>query len=235
MTQRTALKRPAAERGHTEIAWLNSWHTFSFGDYEDPDHHSFRALRVINEDRVAPGHGFPTHPHRNMEILSYIVSGELTHRDSMGHTRTVGPGQVQYMSAGSGVSHSESNDSPTEPVHLLQIWINPHAHGLRPAYAEWSPAPDSDEPLTLIASAEGGGTSLALRQDVTIYLGKLGEGKSICHDTYVDRGVWFQVISGELTVNGLSLGVGDGLALEGVDSCEIEADSTTLFLLFDLA
>jgi redox-sensitive bicupin YhaK (pirin superfamily) len=125
----TLQKRPADERGHTDISWLDSWHTFSFGDYVDREHHAFRVLRVINDDRVLPGHGFPEHPHRDMEILTYVIAGELTHRDSMGHTRTVGAGQVQYMSAGTGVTHSEFNASATVPVHLLQIWIIPRARG----------------------------------------------------------------------------------------------------------
>lgn len=228
-----ASKRPARERGHTDIAWLDSRHTFSFGDYHDPGHQAFRTLRVINEDRVAPGHGFPEHPHRDMEILSYIVSGQLSHRDSMGHTRTVGPGQVQYMSAGAGVTHSEFNASAAEPVHFLQIWIVPRARGLKPLYAEWSPG--RDEPLALIASPEESEGSLTVRQDISIYAGKLRAGEKAAHRTRPGRGLWVQVISGELEVEGGKLLPGDGLALEGVVSCELIARTEARFLLFDLA
>jgi redox-sensitive bicupin YhaK (pirin superfamily) len=232
MMQMTATKRPAQERGHTQLEWLDSWHSFSFGDYFDPAHHSFRTLRVINDDLVGPGRGFPEHPHRNMEILTYVISGQLSHRDSMGHTRTVGPGQVQYMSAGAGVSHSEFNASPTQPVHFLQIWMMPHANGLRPGYAEWSESPG---PLVLIASPEERKGSLTLRQDASIYLGKLGEGESVAHATQSDRGLWLQIISGELEVNGETLQPGDGLAMEGILSCELVARAAAQFLLFDLA
>lgn len=235
MMQMTSTKRPAQERGHTQLEWLESWHSFSFADYFDPDHHSFRTLRVINDDFVGPGQGFPEHPHRNMEILTYVVSGQLSHRDSMGHTRTVGPGQVQYMSAGAGVSHSEFNASPTQSVHLLQIWIMPHANGLRPTYAEWTAAADAAGPLTLIASPEKRKGSLTLRQDASIYLGKLAEGKSVTHATQAERGLWLQMIAGELEVNGETLGAGDGLAVEGSSSCEMTARSAAEFLLFDLA
>lgn len=235
MTTTIIHKRPANQRGHTELAWLDSWHTFSFGDYHDPDHHSFRSLRVINEDRVAPAQGFPRHPHRDMEILTYVVSGELTHRDSMGHARTVGAGQVQYMSAGSGVTHSEFNDSPGDPVHLLQIWIFPQAHGLKPAYAEWSPPRNQAGPLTLIASPDGRDSSLVIRQDAQIYVGELKEGQTVDYATRADRGLWLQIISGEAAVDQERAQAGDGLALEGVASCKIIAKSPVRFLLFDLA
>ena len=234
MTQTTTAKRLSGERGHTELDWLDSWHSFSFADYHDPEHHSFRALRVINEDRVAPGRGFPQHPHRDMEILTYVVSGHLSHRDSMGHVKTVGPGQVQYMSAGGGLTHSEYNASASEPVHFLQIWIVPHAHGLRPAYAEWARPQDSGGALALIAAPEENRGSLTVRQDVSIYLGKLKRGESTIHSTRPDRGIWLQMISGETQANEESLQAGDGLALEGISACEIMAETDAEFLLFDL-
>jgi redox-sensitive bicupin YhaK (pirin superfamily) len=235
MIQTSSSKRSAQDRGRTQLSWLESSHTFSFGDYRDPDHHSFRSLRVINEDVVAPGHGFPQHAHRNMEIVTFVVSGELTHQDSMGHTKSVGAGGMQYMSAGSGLTHSEFNASKTNPVHFLQIWITPHALGLKPAYAEWSGAAQDRGPLTLIASGEKREGALALRQDATIQLGKLAAGESFTYRTQPDRGLWFQMIEGELEVNGESLRAGDGLAVEGVSQCELTAARGARFLLFDLA
>jgi len=234
MTTITSTKRPANERGHAAMAWLESWHTFSFADYVDPDHQHFYALRVINEDYIAPMRGFPTHPHREMEILTYVISGQLTHRDSMGNARTVHAGQVQYMSAGHGVTHSESNDSPTEPVHLLQIWIFPRFHGGAPIYGEWSPPEKRTGPLSLIASPVGKDGVLALRQDAEIYLGEFKSGQTAVHATEPHRGLWFQVISGGLTVGGEELAAGDGLAVEDASSCEITAKSDARFLLFDL-
>jgi redox-sensitive bicupin YhaK (pirin superfamily) len=235
MIQTSSVKRAAQERGRTQLPWLQSSHTFSFGDYHDPDHHSFRSLRVINDDVVAPGHGFPQHGHRNMEIVTFVISGELTHQDSMGHVRTVGPGQVQYMSAGSGLTHSEYNASKTKPVHFLQIWITPHALGLKPAYAEWSASPGQQGPLTLIAAGEKKEGALALRQDATIQLGNLAAPESLTYHTRPDRGVWFQLIDGEIEVNGESLKAGDGLAVEGVSQCDVVALQDARFLLFDLA
>jgi len=166
--------------------------------------------------------------------LTYVISGELSHKDSMGHARTVKPGQVQYMSAGAGVRHSEWNGSKTEPVHFLQIWIMPHAHGLRPAYAEWAP-PAKPERLALVAGPEERKGSLHLRQDVSLYIGTLAKGEKVVHPTRPDRGLWVQVISGEIEVGGEALQAGDGLTLEGLDSCEITAQSAAKFLLFDLA
>jgi quercetin 2,3-dioxygenase len=235
MIETTTTKRPAEERGQTKFPWLESSHTFSFGGYRDPEHHSFRSLRVINDDIVAPGHGFPEHPHQNMEIITYVISGELSHRDSLGHTRTVGAGHVQYMGAGSGLTHSEFNGSSTKPVHFLQIWITPHALGVKPAYAEWFVAPDDRGPLTLIAAGEKREGALVLRQDATIQLGKLGGGESLVYRTQPERGVWFQMIEGEMEVNGESLKAGDGLAIEGVSQCDLTAGEAAVFLLFDLA
>ena len=230
----TFTKRPAQARGHTTMAWLDSWHTFSFADYVDPDHEFFRALRVINEDYIAPMRGFPMHPHREMEILTYVVSGRLTHRDSMGNARTVHAGQVQYMSAGHGVTHSESNESPTAPVHLLHIWIIPAIRDGTPVYGEWSPPENRTGPLTLIAAPKGGNGVLTLRQDAEIYLGEFKAGQTAVHATKPHRGLWFQVISGGLTVDGEELAAGDGLEIENASSCEIVAKSDARFLLFDL-
>ena len=235
MIETTTIKRPAQERGHTKLPWLDSRHTFSFGDYHDPEQHSFRSLRVINDDVVAPGHGFPQHPHRNMEIVTYVISGDLTHEDSMGHAKTVGAGGVQYMSAGSGLTHSEFNASKTKPVHFLQIWITPHTLGVKPAYVEWSAPSDVSGPLTLIASAEKRLGALLLRQDATIYAGKLDAGESLSYATQPDRGLWLQIIEGELEANGEKLQAGDGLAIEGVSQCDLAAGSNSRFLLFDLA
>ncbi|MCE0496983.1 MAG: pirin family protein [Methylacidiphilales bacterium] len=230
----TSNKRPARARGHAAMGWLESWHTFSFADYDDPDHDQFRALRVINEDYIAPQRGFPTHPHREMEILTYVISGQLTHRDSMGNARTVRAGQVQYMSAGQGVTHSESNDSPTEPAHILQIWIFPAVRGGTPAYGEWSPPKKRKGPLTLIAAPGGGEDALALRQNAEIYLGELQAGQTATHVTGTHRGLWVQMISGELTAGGEELAAGDGLAIEHVSSCEFATKTDARFLLFDL-
>ena len=235
MIETTMTKRPAEERGQTKFPWLESSHTFSFGGYRDPEQHSFRSLRVINDDVVAAGHGFPEHPHQNMEILTYVVSGELSHRDSMGHTRTIGAGHVQYMGAGNGLTHSEFNGSGTKPVHFLQIWIMPHAIGVKPAYEEWFVAPDDRGPLALVASGENREGSITLRQDASVYLGKLGAGETLEHRTQPDRGLWFQMIEGEIEINGEVLRAGDGLAVEGVSVCEIVSRAGAEFLLFDLA
>jgi len=230
----TFTKRPAQARGHTTMAWLDSWHTFSFADYVDPDHEFFRALRVINEDYIAPMRGFPMHPHREMEILTYVISGQLTHRDSMGNAKTVHAGQVQYMSAGHGVTHSEANESATAPAHILQIWIIPAIRGGTPVYGEWSPPKNRTGPLTLIAAPKGEDGVLSLRQNTEIYLGELKAGQTATHVTGAHRGLWLQVISGELTVGEEELAPGDGLEVEHVASCEITAKSDARFLLFDL-
>jgi redox-sensitive bicupin YhaK (pirin superfamily) len=234
MTTTTFTKRPANERGHAEMGWLDSWHSFSFADYYDPAHQHFRTLRVINEDVVAAGRGFPMHPHREMEILTYVISGQLTHRDSMGNSRTVHAGQVQYMSAGQGVAHREMNDSTTEPVHLLQIWIFPNLHGGKPLYGEWTPPVDRTGPLTLVAGADVEKGVLTLRQNAKLFLGELKAGQTATHATEEYRGLWLQVISGELNVGGEYLAPGDGLAVEDVTTCDIAARSDSKFLLFDL-
>jgi redox-sensitive bicupin YhaK (pirin superfamily) len=230
----TSTKRPAKARGHFKIDWLDSRHSFSFGDYYDPEQQGFRELRVINEDYIAPRRGFPMHPHRDMEILTYVISGQLTHRDSMGNARTVHAGQAQYMSAGYGITHSEMNDSPAEAAHILQIWILPKSRGDKPVYAEWSPAKTNPEPLTLVASPDGRNGSLTLRQNAEIYFGELRAGQTADHATQPQRGLWLQVISGNPKVSGEELSAGDGLAIENTSSCEIAAKTDARFLFFDL-
>ncbi|MGZ4821910.1 MAG: pirin family protein, partial [Terriglobales bacterium] len=203
--------RPASERGHFDHGWLNTYHTFSFADYHDPKHTHFRALRVINEDTVQPGGGFGTHPHRDMEIITYILKGGLAHKDSMGNGSTIVPGDVQRMSAGTGVLHSEFNHSPDELVHLLQIWIFPDQHGLKPSYEQKSfSAGDKLNRLRLVASPEASDGSVTIHSDARVYGSVLEAGKSVNHKLAKGRGAWVQVIRGEIEVNGKKLAAGDG-------------------------
>lgn len=237
-TQPRITIRPANQRGHADFGWLDSRHSFSFGEYFDPKHMGFRSLRVINDDHVAAGGGFPTHPHRDMEILSYIVSGELEHRDSMGNGRINRAGQLQAMSAGRGISHSEGNASKTEAVHFLQIWIIPNEQGLTPSYSEWTPSPsDENSALTLLASpaAENNEGSVPVHQDARLYLGRLEAGASLEYSTRAERGLYLQVIDGEIETLGQKLGVGDGAAIEEAELVNITANAQSRFLLFDLA
>jgi len=222
--------RPAAERGTTDLGWLQSSHSFSFGGYSDPEHVGFRSLRVINDDRVAGGMGFGMHPHRDMEILSYVVSGALTHKDSLGNEETVEAGGIQYMSAGSGVRHSEFNASASEAVHFLQIWITPDERNAAPRYAEWRPS--TDQGLILAASADGRDNSLAIRQQADVYLGRMSGGESRVHQPR--GGTWIQIIEGGLTVNSQDLAAGDGISFDQSDSLSLTAGSSVQFLLFDL-
>lgn len=222
--------RAATDRGTTDLGWLQSRHSFSFGGYSDPEHVGFRSLRVINDDRVAGGMGFGMHPHRDMEILSYVVSGALTHKDSLGNEETVRAGGIQYMSAGSGVRHSEVNASPDEDVHFLQVWITPDERNAVPRYAEWRPA--SDHGLLLAASADGREDSLAIRQQADVFLGRMSAGQTLVHQPR--GGVWIQLIEGALVVNSHQLAAGDGIALDEPDALSLTAGSATQFLLFDL-
>lgn len=230
-----AQVRRSGERGQTQISWLESRHTFSFSDYYDPEHMAFRSLRVINEDWIKEGMGFGTHPHRDMEILTYVVSGELQHRDSMGNGRIIKPGELQAMTAGSGITHSEFNPSRKEPVHLLQIWIMPNQRSLKPSYAEWKPEGNTTGPLTLLASPDAANGSVLLHQDAKLFLGKLGAGESVVHHTDTDRGLWLQVVKGEVQAGGAKLGAGDALAVENTAELAITTESGSEFLLFDLA
>ena len=226
--------RKARERGHASFDWLNTWYTFSFADYHDDRHMGFRALRVINDDTIAGGGGFGTHPHRDMEIITYVLSGALEHKDSMGNGRVIRPGEVQYMAAGTGVAHSEFNPSPTEPVHLLQIWILPDRRGAKPTYAEKSFAQAAPGKLYLAASKSGRDGSIPINQDVDVFVGKLGAGDKISHTLKPSRYVWLQVAEGEMDLNGLPLKAGDGAALSEESSVHLAGKSSAQILLFDL-
>ena len=225
--------RPSAQRGQAEHGWLSSQHTFSFADYHDPAHMHFRALRVINEDIIAPGKGFDTHPHRDMEILTYIISGELAHKDSMGHGRTIKSGELQYMSAGTGVNHSEFNPSQTTPVHLLQIWIIPDSKNLPPAYADWKPL-TGQAPLTTLVSPDSRDTSVSIHRDVSLFLGLMKKGQTLTHNLQQNRHAWLQMISGSLNAGGVDLKPGDGLAITEEKALELQSHESSSFLLFDL-
>ncbi|MBK1825492.1 pirin family protein [Haloferula rosea] len=229
--------RRSNERGHAEHGWLDSYHSFSFANYYDPEHMGFRSLRVINEDRIAPLGGFPTHPHRDMEIFSYLVEGELAHRDSMGNERTITRGEIQVMSAGSGVTHSEFNPSPKAGTHMLQIWITPKQRGLTPRYTEWKPSGDeSNAPKTLLISGDGRDNSAAIAQDAAVWKLQLGAGESTTHTLATGRGAWLQVIRGGVEINGERLEPGDALSTESPGTLEFTASADGLeALLFDLA
>jgi redox-sensitive bicupin YhaK (pirin superfamily) len=226
--------RKSNERGHAHHGWLDSYHTFSFADYYDPAHTHFRDLRVINEDRVAPKMGFGMHPHRDMEIITYVVDGALRHRDSMGNTAVMRGGDVQRISAGTGIEHSEVNDSDGEPVHLLQIWILPDLKNAKPAYAEKSFAKVEPGQLHLITSKTGRGGSIPINQDADLYVAKLPQGESIKHAFAAGRSGWLQVIEGEVEANGNKLASGDAAAVSKTDAVTISAVKPAHFLLFDL-
>jgi len=228
--------RRSSDRGHADHGWLNTYHSFSFATYYDPDHMGFHSLRVINEDRVVGGAGFPTHPHANMEIISYVVSGALAHRDSMGNVETIGPGEIQAMTAGTGITHSEFNPSGNEPAHFLQIWLQPARNNLSPTYAQ--SIYDREQKLNklkLVVSADGQDDSLSINQDVSLYASVLEGGSSVEHSFAPGRAGWLQVISGEVEVNGEMLNPGDGLAIEDEQTITIIAQSESEFLLFDVA
>ena len=227
--------RRANERGHANHGWLNAHHTFSFADYYDPHWMGFRSLRVINDDTIAGGGGFGTHAHRDMEIITYILSGALAHRDSMGHEAVLKAGDVQRISAGTGIAHSEFNYSPVEPVHLLQIWIQPECKSVKPAYAERSLGNGrAKQGLTLVASRDGRDGSVSIHQDADLWLARLGEGANATHISKPRRHAWVQVAEGELTLNGQSLVAGDGAALSEETSLTLTAKAPAQALLFDL-
>jgi len=227
--------RRADDRGHADHGWLNSHHTFSFADYYDPAHMGFRSLRVINDDRVAPGMGFGTHPHRDMEIFSYVLEGTLEHKDSMGNRRQLKPGQIQLMSAGRGITHSEYNPSRSEPAHLLQIWIQPRERGLTPSYTEWHPKPEqADAPKVLVISSDGRDGSATIHQDADIYRIRLRPGQTVTHQLKPGRGAWLQVADGALTLNGMALATGDGASTEEPGTLTLTATKPTEAILFDL-
>ena len=237
MTQVKTLEiRKRDDRGHFNIGWLNSYHTFSFGHYFDPQYMGFRALRVINDDRIAPGGGFDTHGHRDMEIITYVLEGALEHKDSLGTGSIIYPGEVQRMSAGTGIMHSEFNNSQTDSVHLLQIWILPGERGLSPSYEQRTiPVEEKQGKLRLIASPDGRGGAVTVHQDVELYAAVLAAGDSVTYDLKSDRHAWLQVASGTVTLNGYSLTEGDGASVSGKEQLEIATDSKGEILLFDLA
>lgn len=227
--------RRANERGFADHGWLKSHHTFSFADYYDPAHMGFRSLRVINDDRVAPGRGFGTHPHRDMEIFSYVLEGALEHRDSLGNGRQLKPGQIQLMSAGQGVAHSEFNPSANDPLHFLQIWIQPRTRGLTPSYTEWHPqAEHADAAKVLVISPDGREGSATIHQDADIYRIRLKPGQTVAHTLQSGRGAWLHVATGALTANGVALETGDGASTEQPGRLTFTAVQPTEALLFDL-
>lgn len=233
----THLRRPAEERGHFDHGWLRTWHTFSFGEYHDPEHMGFRSLRVINEDRIAPDSGFPTHGHREMEILTYVISGQIEHRDSLGSRHVVGAGEFQVMSAGTGIRHSEMNPSPTEETHMLQVWILPGQAGADPGYRQRSFGGDGG-PLRCLASGTGRADSLAIGADVEVWGGSLDGAGSVEFELRNERALWVQLARGSLTVgageNTSDLAAGDGFGVSGVRTVRLEAATDAEFLLFDL-
>ncbi len=228
--------RRADERGYAEHGWLESHHTFSFANYHDPAHMGFRSLRVINEDRIAPGQGFGTHPHRDMEIITLVLEGELRHQDSMGNGSIIRPGEVQRMSAGTGVAHSEVNASRTASLHLLQIWILPERKGLAPSY-EQKNFPESERRgrLLLVASREGSEGSVRVHQDARLHAGTFERGEGARLPLAPGRGAWAHVARGKATVNGHELEAGDAAAIEGEPAVEIEGRAAGEVLVFDLA
>ena len=230
-----ATIRKSQDRGCANFGWLDSRHSFSFGQYYDPRHMGFGPLRVINDDRVAPGGGFPTHPHRDMEIISYVLEGALEHKDSLGTGSVISPGDVQRMSAGTGVRHSEFNASDEEPVHFLQIWIIPEREGLKPDYEQKTfDASEKRGRLCLIASRGGREGSVSLHQDADVYATLLEPGEKVSHVLGLRRGAWVQVASGSITINGERLETGDGMAINGAGDLSLEAETSAEVLLFDM-
>jgi len=228
--------RKAADRGHADHGWLDTRHTFSFAGYQDPDHMGFRGLRVINEDRVQPGQGFGTHGHRDMEILSYVLEGALQHKDSMGTGAVIRPDDLQRMSAGSGVSHSEFNASKSEIVHFLQIWLLPSRNGIEPGYEQKTfTRQQKEERLLLVASPDGAGDSVTIHADAYVYAGRFGQGA--CGELRLGEGrhAWVQVARGKARINGHDLEAGDGAALSLEAAVQIEGIEASEVLVFDLA
>jgi redox-sensitive bicupin YhaK (pirin superfamily) len=228
--------RKSEERGHFDHGWLDTYHTFSFDQYHDPKHVHFRSLRVINEDRVAPGVGFPTHPHRDMEIITYVLEGALAHKDSLGTGAVIRPGDGQRMSAGTGIQHSEFNASKDEPVHLLQIWIFPEKKGLEPSYEQKSfPDEEKQGKLRLIAARDPRDGAVKVHQDVELYVTKLAPGDKVTHTLREGRHAWLQVARGAVTLNGTPLQQGDGAGVSDERALQIAGEQDAEVLLFDLA
>ncbi|MDQ3820245.1 MAG: pirin family protein [Acidobacteriota bacterium] len=228
--------RKSEERGHFNHGWLNTYHTFSFDQYYDPRFMGFRSLRVINEDFVAPGRGFPTHGHRDMEIVTYVLEGALAHKDSMGNGSIIRPGEVQRMSAGTGVRHSEANPSDEEAVHLLQIWILPAEAGIEPGYEQKTFGDDEKRGrLRLVASPDGGEASVTIHQDARIFTSLLDDAQTVTHQLEPNRHAWVQVARGQVEVNGQTLNQGDGAAASNESRLTITGKEPSEILLFDLA
>ena len=228
--------RKAADRGHANHGWLDTYHTFSFGDYHDREHMGFRSLRVMNEDRVEPGKGFGTHPHRDMEIVTYVLEGALEHKDSMGNGEVLRPGEFQRMSAGTGITHSEFNPSEVEPVHLYQIWLFPERKGIEPSY-EQKQFRDEERhnQLRLVASRNAAEGSLMIHQNACIFLSKIDNGEQVSHRLAEGRHAWLQVLRGSVLLNGDDLQTSDGAAVSEESSLTIQATSDAEIMLFDLA
>jgi redox-sensitive bicupin YhaK (pirin superfamily) len=229
-------KRPAAERGHADHGWLDARHTFSFARYVDRAWMGFRSLRVLNEDRVQPGQGFGPHPHNDMEILTWVLDGALKHKDSVGGGGIIRPGQLQYMRAGTGVTHSEVNHSESDPVHLLQIWLLPEAEGLRPGYDQRTfDENELQDRLHAVASNNGEAGAIRIHQDAKLFVGRLRSGVSVQHDLASGRHAWVQVARGTVTLNGVALEAGDGAAVSDEERLTVSATTDAEVLLFDLA
>jgi hypothetical protein len=228
--------RKSEERGRADFGWLDSRHTFSFGHYFDPAHMGFGPLRVINDDRVAPGGGFPTHPHSDMEIISYVLDGGLEHRDSLGTGSVIRPGDVQRMSAGTGIRHSEFNASKSEPVHFLQIWVIPEKQGIKPSYEQKAFAPEEKRNrLRLVGSRDGREGSVTIHQDVDLYATLLDDGASVAHEVKPGRIAWVQLAQGEAKLNGEALHPGDGVAVAAAGTLTLTGIAGAEILLFDMA
>ena len=227
--------RRAADRGHADHGWLDTFHTFSFADYFDADHQKFRALRVINEDRVAPGQGFGMHGHRDMEIITYVLHGALQHKDSLGNGSILRPGEFQRISAGTGVRHSEFNPSPTEPVHLYQIWLLPNQRDVKPSY-EQKNFPENERlgRFRLVASPDGADGSLTIQQDTRVFLSTLSPSQTVTHNLSAGRHAWLQVLRGRVSLNDTPLETSDGAAISDEQRLTVHADQPAEVMLFDL-
>jgi redox-sensitive bicupin YhaK (pirin superfamily) len=226
--------RKSNERGHAEHGWLDTYHTFSFADYYDPNWMGFRSLRVINDDLILPGQGFGMHPHRDMEIITYVLQGALAHKDSMGNGRVIKAGEMQYMSAGTGVLHSEFNPANNEATRLLQIWIVPDQKGVKPGYAERSLMEAEPGKLHLMTSKTGRDGSVPIHQDADLWLGRLNSGQQVSHSLAANRHAWLHVAEGEVTVNGKTLNTGDAVGVSKESKLDLSATKPSQVLLFDL-
>ncbi|MEQ8855968.1 pirin family protein [Gimesia sp.] len=227
--------RKAEERGHADHGWLDTYHTFSFAGYQDPEHVHFRTLRVMNEDVVQPGQGFGTHPHRDMEIVTYVLEGALEHKDSMGNGEVLRAGEFQRMSAGTGITHSEFNPSATEPVHLYQIWLFPESKGIEPSYEQKQfPVSEQQNQLRLVASPEAEAGSLRIHQDARVYLSQIEAEQTVTYELAEGRHAWLQVLRGSVLLNDIALDVSDGAAVSDTRSLKIQATDDAEIMLFDL-